>query len=331
MTIHRNTFYLVIAMSVIPVMAALHLLSGQIPLRFNDFSDALFNFDPSNTNHLLIREFRFPRMIMAIVSGGALSIGGMMMQTLFRNPLAGPYILGLNAGAGLAVATGLLTGFSFMRSDLGIVSLALMGAFLSGAIILGFSSFLRNSVSLLLVGIMLGSFASALTSIVQTLSTGESIKSLLLWGMGSLQNVELDQIPIILAIFVIGIVGSALLVRSLNAMTLGDDVALSLGISVKRARLLLILITALLSGLITAFCGPIAFVGLAIPNVCRILFKTQDHLVLLFANLIIGAVFMLLCDSIIQLFEAQLIIPINALTSIVGAPFIVYIIIKRLA
>jgi iron complex transport system permease protein len=331
MSIQRNTLVLLIALALLPVAAGFHLLSGQVPIQLSDFWNAWFDFDPSETTHLLVREFRFPRMIMAIVAGGALALGGMMMQTLFRNPLAGPYILGLNAGAGLAVATGLLTGFSFMKSDLGIISLALLGAVLSGLVILGFSTFLRNSVSLLLVGIMLGSFASAITSIVQTLSTGESIKSLLLWGMGSLQNVQLDQIPTILVFFLIGILAAALLIKSLNALTLGDEVALSLGINIRRSRILLIVVTALLSGLVTAFCGPIAFIGLAIPNVCRMLFKTQDHLVLLAGNLILGALFLLLCDSIVQLFESSLIIPINALTSILGAPFIVFIIVKRMA
>lgn len=331
MSIQRHTVILFSALALLPIVALFHLFSGQVSLQLTDYWDAWFNFQANDTGHILVREFRFPRMIMALVSGGALALGGMMMQTLFRNPLAGPYILGLNAGAGLAVATGLLTGFSFMKTDLGIVSLALLGAFLSGIIILGFSTFLRNTVSLLLVGIMLGSFASAITSIVQTLSTGESIKSLMLWGMGSLQNIQLEQIPLILVLFILGIVAAALLIKSLNALTLGDDVALSLGINIRRSRLLLIVVTALLSGLVTAYCGPIAFIGLAIPNVCRILFKTQDHLVLLAGNLILGALFMLVCDSIVQLFEAQLIIPINALTSILGAPFIIFIILKRMA
>ncbi len=331
MSFQRNSIILFFVLAILPLVALFHLLSGQVQISLTEFWNACFHYDASDTAHLLVREFRFPRMIMAIVSGGSLAIGGMMMQTMFRNPLAGPYILGLNAGAGLAVATGLLTGFSFMRTDLGIISLALLGAFLSGALILGFSTFLRNSVSLLLVGIMLGSFASAITSIVQTISSGESIKSLLLWGMGSLQNVQLDQTPIILLVFVVGILAAALLTKPLNALTLGDEVALSLGINFRRSRLLLIVVTALLSGLVTAYCGPIAFVGLAIPNVCRIIFKTQDHFILLAANLILGALFMLVCDSIVQLFESSLIIPINALTSILGAPFIVFIILKRMA
>lgn len=331
MSAQRNKLILIVTLALLPTAVLFHFFSGQIPLKLTDLWDAFVNFEEGNTSHLLIREFRFPRMIMSIVAGASLAIGGMMMQTLFRNPLAGPNILGLNAGAGLAVATGLLTGFSFLRSDIGIISLALIGAFISGVIILVFSTFLRNSVSLLLVGIMLGSFTSAITSIIQTLSSGESIKNLLLWGMGSLQNVQFEQIPGILFAFIIGILLSLLLVRSLNALTLGEEVASSLGINIRRSRILLIAITSILSGLVTAYCGPIAFIGLAIPNLCRILFKTQDHFILLFANLIVGAIFLLICDGLVQLFEAQLIIPINALTSIIGAPFIVFIILKRMA
>jgi iron complex transport system permease protein len=331
MSAQRNKYILISIVALLPLAALFHLLSGQIAVQPIDLWNAFVNLEEGNTSHLLIREFRFPRMTMAIISGGALAVGGMMMQTLFRNPLAGPNILGLNAGAGLAVATGLLTGFSFLRSDFGLISLALIGALVSGVIILGFSAFLRNSVSLLLVGIMLGSFTSAITSVVQTLSSGESIKNLLLWGMGSLQNVQLEQIPVILISFLTGIFICLFMIRSLNALTLGDDIAISLGINIRRSRIMLITVTALLSGLITAYCGPIAFIGLAIPNLCRILFKTQDHFLLLAANLIVGALFMLLCDGVVQLFESHLIIPINALTSIIGAPFIVFIILKRIA
>lgn len=327
----RNILILSVFAVLLPLAAGWHLFSGQIQIGMGDQLNAWINFDSQNTEHLLVREFRFPRMIMAIFSGSALAVSGMLMQTLFRNPLAGPYILGINSGASLAVATGLLTGFGFLQSELGLVSLALLGAMIFGLIILSFSVFLKNSLSLLLIGIMLGSFTSAITQMIQSVSTAESIKNFMIWGMGSLQQVELDQLPLISLIFIFGVISSAYLVKPLNAFILGEDAAFSLGINVKRTRILVILATAILAGLITAFCGPIAFVGLAIPNLSRIIFKTQDHFTLLFSNLLLGALFMLGSDILIQNLEASVVIPINVITSIIGAPFVVIIILKRLA
>lgn len=327
----RTQIIFAILAILLPLTAGIHLFAGQIEIKLGDQINAWVNFDPDNTKHLLVREFRFPRMIMAIVSGSALAVSGMLMQTLFRNPLAGPYILGINSGASLAVATGLLTGFSFLQSDLGLVSLALIGAIIFGFVILSFSVFLRNSLSLLLIGIMLGSFTSAITQLIQSMSSAESIKNFMLWGMGSLQQVELDQIPLIFLVFSMGTILTAFLIKPMNALILGDDAAFSLGVNVKRTRILSIVTTAILAGLVTAFCGPIAFVGLAIPNLSRILYKTQDHFTLLFANILLGALFMLFSDILIQSLEGQVVIPINVITSIIGAPFVVFIILKRLA
>lgn len=325
-----QTIFAILAVS-LPIFAGWHLVAGQIDIRLGDHMNAWIDFDAENTKHLLVREFRFPRLLMAILSGSALSVSGMLMQTLFRNPLAGPYILGINSGASLAVATGLLTGFSFLESDLGLVSLALIGAVIFGFIILSFSVFTKNSLSLLLIGIMLGSFTSAITQLIQSVSSAESIKNFMLWGMGSLQQVELGQTPVIILVFFVGIVLTIFLIKPLNAMILGDDAAFSLGIHIKKTRILTIITTAILAGLITAFCGPIAFVGLAIPNLSRMLFRTQDHFTLLFANLLLGSIFMVLSDIIVQSMEHELVIPINVITSIIGAPFVVFIILKRLA
>ena len=187
MSAQRHRILLFVLATSLPFMAIWHLSSGQVAVEFSDFTNTLLHFDPSQTEHLLVREFRFPRLIMALISGSGLAICGMLMQTLFKNPLAGPYVLGINSGASLAVATGMLTGFNFLQTDLGIVSLALLGAFVFGLVILLFSSFLRNSVSLLLVGIMIGSFTSAITALMQSISSAESLKSFTMWGMGSLQ------------------------------------------------------------------------------------------------------------------------------------------------
>ncbi|MFN5911418.1 MAG: FecCD family ABC transporter permease [Bacteroidota bacterium] len=313
------------------LLLIVHLNSGSVNLPFGELLNALFRFEPDNSNHILAVEFRIPRAAMAILSGAGLSVCGMLMQTLFRNPLAGPYILGINSGASLAVATGILSGTAFLHSDVGIIGLSLTGAFLSGLLILGISGYVRSNVSLLLIGIMIGSFISALTALIQSVSTAESIKNFMMWGLGSLQMTEFQQLPVIGGVFAIGLMLTLTVTRALNALVLGEDAARSLGIRVKRIRLMLIVITALLAGLITAFCGPIAFVGMAIPNLTRMFLKTQDHRKLLWANVLAGAGFMLFCDILCMSAERMVHIPINVITSLIGAPFIVYIIFRRLA
>jgi iron complex transport system permease protein len=251
------------------------------------------------------------------------------MQTLFNNPLAGPYVLGINSGASLMVAISLLTGIQFFGTNLGLISAALIGAFAAGMLMMSVTGFLKSQVSLLLVGLMFGSFTSAIVSFLEVTTNAEQLKSFTLWSMGSLQNVLLEQIPLILFFFIIGIVLSALIVKPLNLLVIGENAASLLGIKIQQTRLVIMVITALLTGLITAFCGPIAFVGLAIPNLTRILFKTQNHTWLIIGNLLIGAIFLLLCDSLIQIMEDQISIPINALTSLLGAPFVVFLLLRN--
>jgi iron complex transport system permease protein len=327
----RHRILLIIALVLLPVLAYFHLTIGQIQLSSADFYNAVFNYSDSETAQLLVREFRLPRLIMAIVAGSSLAIAGMLMQTLFNNPLAGPYVLGINSGASLAVALGTLSGISMFSSNIGLIGLALIGALVFGFIVLGFSLFVRNSLSLLLVGIMIGSFTSAITSLLQTISSADSLKVFTIWGMGSLQQVELSQIGIITVFFILGIFFSFFLIKPLNALVLGENASLLLGVPVKNLRIIIIVITALLAGLVTAFCGPIAFVGLAIPNLCKMLFKTQQHLVLLLGNILLGALFLISCDILVQGLEPFILVPINVITSIVGAPFVIFIILKRLA
>jgi iron complex transport system permease protein len=327
----RHRILLIITLVLLPFLAYLHLTIGQIQLTSSDFYNAIFNYTDTETGQLLVREFRLPRLIMAIVAGSSLAIAGMLMQTLFNNPLAGPYVLGINSGASLAVALGTLSGISFFSSNIGLIGLALIGALVFGFIVLGFSLFVRNSLSLLLVGIMIGSFTSAITSLLQTISSADSLKVFTIWGMGSLQQVELSQLGIISVFFILGIFFSFFLIKPLNALVLGENASLLLGVPVKNLRIIIIVITALLAGLVTAFCGPIAFVGLAIPNLCKMLFKTQQHLVLLLGNILLGALFLICCDILVQSLEPFILVPINVITSIVGAPFVIFIILKRLA
>lgn len=312
-------------------LALLHLFVGQINISWSNYMDSLFNFDEQNMNHIIAREIRIPRMVMAMTAGAALSIAGLLMQTLFNNPLAGPYVLGINSGASLFVAFSFMTGIPLLVSDIGTVASALIGAFLFGLIIMSFSFTIRSHISLLLVGLMLGSFTSALVFILEAISPAEELKAFTMWALGSLQHVELAELPLITGLFLVGTLGSLLIVKPLNALVLGEQNAELLGINIRKVRILIIAVTALLTGLITAYCGPIAFIGLAIPNLVRMVFKTQQHGILLIASILSGALFLLICDIIIQLLESNIVIPLNAFTSLVGAPFVVIIILKRLA
>jgi iron complex transport system permease protein len=330
-TSKRNKMLILLLLVILPIAFFLHFASGEIPISWSVFQDAWFNNDPSNSEHLIVREFRFPRFVMACLAGAALSVSGLMMQTLFNNPLAGPYILGINSGASLFVAISLMTGISFFQNDYGLVSSALLGALVFGLFILLISFKIRQGVSLLLVGLMLGSFSGALVSVIQFLSEANALKIFTLWAMGSLQQVQTAQLPFIITLFFFGMAGSFLLIKPLNAFVLGESEAKMLGVSIKKIRVLIILCTALLTGLVTAYAGPIAFIGLAVPNLVKIIFKTQNHKILLPASLILGAVFLVFCDIIVQLLAERIPLPINAVTSLIGAPMVVYFIVKKLA
>ncbi len=318
-------------MSAILIAAAiLHLVSGQISINALDYLDAFLNFDQNHTEHIIIREIRFPRMLAAIIAGSGLAVSGMLMQTLFNNPLAGPFVLGINSGSSLFVALAMLSGFTFFQTDLGIAGAALLGAFVCGVLILFFSFHLKSAVSLLLVGLMIGGFASSIVSILEMQGSAQELKSFTLWSMGSLQHVVNSQLPFILILFSIACLLLIFLIKPLDALILGEKSAENLGVNITQFRVMCIGVTALYAGLITAFCGPIAFVGLAVPNLTRIIFKTQSHGMLILANLLIGSIFLLFIDSGIQLMEPIIPLPLNAVTSLIGAPFIIYIVTKKM-
>ena len=326
----RIPFILVCSLLFVPLSAFIHISTGEITVSLSDFFSAFFDFNADNSTHILIREFKFTRIVMAILAGGGLALSGMLLQTLFNNPLAGPYVLGINSGASLIVALTLMSGFEFFGTDFGLIGSALIGAFLAGIIMMAVAHRIRSQISLLLVGLMFGSFTSALVSILESISGAGALKAFTLWSMGSLQQVEFSQLPLIGFVFICGVILSFFLIKPLNMLVIGERSAGLLGLKISQVRFLIMGITSLLAGLITAYCGPIAFVGLAVPNLTRILLRTQNHRWLILGNLFFGAVFLLLCDSIIQLFSKQIALPINAFTSIIGAPFVVFILMRKL-
>lgn len=320
---------LVIGGLLIPILLIAHLIIGELDVSVGDVFRSFSNIE--STYYQIIWEFRFPRVLMAAIAGSCLSVAGLLMQTLFNNPLAGPYVLGINSGSSLLVALTTMTGFTVFQSDVASIFSALVGAFLFGLVILVFARWITSTISLLLVGLMLGSFTSAFIALMQSKADLQSLKSFTMWSLGSLQNVALDQLPIISFTFILGLIIAALIVKPLNNLVLGESHTKLIGYNLKQLRIVIIAITAIFTGLVTAFCGPISFVGLAVPNILRIALKTQNHAVLLIGTVVFGASFVMICDLIIRLSSDLIHIPINVLTALIGAPVVVVILVKKLA
>ncbi|MEN9699434.1 MAG: hypothetical protein RLZZ301_632 [Bacteroidota bacterium] len=274
-------------------------------------------------------EFRIPRLVSALIAGAGLSVSGLLMQNLFRNPMAGPYVLGINSGASLSTALLVLGGFSWMHSTIGLVGSALIGALMASMLMFAVSLRVKQTSSLLIVGLMFASFCGSIESVLQSWASPEQVKQFFLWNMGSLQQLNAQQLPWFASLFFVAIAWSFGRVNALNAFVLGQEQAFQLGVRVKALRISMLAITAVLAGSITAFCGPIAFVGLAIPNVGRQLLRTQDHLQLLLFCLLFGAFFLVSCDVLSLLLEPYFSLPINVLTSLIGAPYIAYLVLRR--
>lgn len=279
----------------------------------------------------ILLNLRLPKMLTALIAGSALSVAGLMMQTLFRNPLAGPYILGVSSGAGLGVA--ILTMCSVMLptvvhvGKLGIAFAAIVGSTLVLLLVLGISSRVRNSVSLLIVGMMIGSIAGAMVNLIQNFANPDALKMFIVWTLGSLGGVGWSEIPILVIVFLLGILLAILLIKPLNGLLLGEEYAQSIGVNVGRIRVLMVLATGLLAGGVTAFCGPIAFIGVAVPHIARGLFRTSNHRVTIPASMLIGAILLLICDVLCNIGTYPL--PISTMSALFGAPIIIWIILRK--
>ncbi|MBV6646349.1 MAG: iron ABC transporter permease [Cyclobacteriaceae bacterium] len=286
---------------------------------------------------LILLNFRLPKALTAVAVGSALGISGLQMQTLFRNPLAGPFVLGITSGAGLGVALVIFLGFilgGFLElSGIGrnwlLVLSAGMGSFLVLLIVTLTALKIKENVSLLIVGLMFGTVASAVISVLQFFSQSENIQAYVIWSFGSLGSVAWSELYVMMPIVIIGLISSILISKPLNALLLGEHYAISLGINIKRIRLVIIIITSLLAGTITAFCGPVAFMGIAVPHLSRMLFNTSNHLLLTPVIILFGATLMLIFDLIAQLPGSDLSLPINSVTALFGAPFVIYLLIRK--
>jgi len=331
----ESAFIALFVILILCFFLSLTLGSVKIPFSF------VINYFTGQGNNevwsIILENFRLPKAITATLAGSALAISGLQMQTLFRNPLAGPFILGISSGAGLGVALVIFLGISiggFIElSGIGrswlLVGASAVGSFLVLSMVLLASFRIRSGMSLLIIGLMFGSAASALVSILQYFSQAENIQSYVIWSFGSLGSLSWSELSVFAPIVFSALLLSLLLSKQLNTLLLGEDYAESMGLKLKTARMLIIICTSILAGTVTAFCGPIAFIGLAIPHIARMLFNTGNHLLLTPLVILLGAIALLAFDIIAQLPGQQETLPINAITSLFGAPFVIWLILRR--
>ena len=318
------------------LLFVMNLCFGSVSIPMKEIWAAVFGGDTS-TYRTIILDYRLPQAITALLAGIGLSVSGLLMQTLFRNPLADPSLLGISSGSSLGVAlvvllgtaTGLSVSTLALWSTFGVTVAAFLGAFAVLLLILALSSRLRSMVSLVLVGIMIAYIASSVTDILKFFSQKEGLHSFVIWGLGSFSNVSKAQLPFFAATVIIGVVASFLLFKTLNLLLLGERYAENLGVNIKRSSMLIILVSGFLTAIITAFCGPIAFLGLAVPHIARFLFKSSDHKLLIPATAFLGMDLALFCNLIARLpsFEGNL--PINSVTALIGAPIVLWVIFHR--
>lgn len=304
---------------------------GSIHISLSEIISVFFGKGAEGINSEILLNFRLPKAITAVLAGASLSVAGLMMQTLFRNPLADPYILGVSSGASLGVALVMMAAaflpVAFVSSGWALIAAAIIGASVVLVLVVGVSFKVNNAVSLLIVGIMFGTIASSFVSVLQNFSNPDAIKLFVMWTFGSLSAVTWNYMTVLFPVVLVGLGMAFYLQKKLDGLLLGENYARGLGISITKTRFLIVLATGLLAGGITAFTGPIAFVGVAIPHIARGVFRTSLHRILLPACVLLGASLLLVCDIISQMPTYTL--PINTISALFGAPIIIWIILKR--
>ncbi len=310
------------------------LVLGSVSIPLDETLNILMGNEASrSTWRVIVLETRLPMACTAMLAGAALSVAGLLLQTTFDNPLAGPSILGISTGSSLGVAIVMLAlggtiGNTF-GSYLSVLTGALLGAGIIMLILLLFSSMVKNSVMLLIIGIMVGYLASSAISLLNFFSTQEGVHSFVIWGLGNFSGVTLDRLPVFAALIIISLGLSFLLIKPLNALLLGARYAENLGVNIRATRNRLLVLSGLLTAVVTAFCGPIGFLGLIVPHIARLALRSSNHAVLLPATALCGAVIALLCVIISIIPASSGVIPINAITPVIGVPIIIYIILNR--
>ena len=330
----------------IVILFALNLIVGSVKIPIATTVQFLFPFLSSDGTmslqashpswHFIIMDSRLPQALTALLSGASLAVCGLLLQTAFRNPLAGPGIFGINSGAGLGVALvmllmgGSVTTAAFSMSGfMAILLSAFIGAMVITLLLFFFSSMVRSSVMLLIIGIMIGYLSNSAISILNFFATEEGVKSYLVWGLGNFGGVSMAHMPLFASVVILGLTASLLMMKPLNALLLGEQYAENLGINTQRTRNFLLVVTGILTAITTAFCGPVAFIGLAVPHIARLLLCTDNHHWLLPATILTGAAVALLCNLLCFLPGERGVIPLNAVTPLLGTPIIIYVITKK--
>ncbi|MDT7830276.1 iron ABC transporter permease [Pricia sp. S334] len=319
------------------VCFGLNIGLGSVSIPFSQTLQALMGGSLENQSwEYIIWNYRVPKAFTAILVGSGLALSGLLMQTLFRNPLAGPFVLGISSGASLGAAllimgTSLFPGFvAFgLTNDISLAVAASIGSFLVLLAVMVVAAKVKDTMALLIIGLMFGSITAAIVSVLSYFTDAEKLQQFVYWSFGSVGNLSGGQLWILFTITLLGILLSILCIKALNSFLLGENYARSMGVDLKKTRYLVIIATGLLAGGATAFAGPIAFVGLAVPHLARQVFNVTDHKVLVPAVLVCGAILMLLCDTVAQLPNSASVLPINAITSILGAPVVIWLLVRK--
>lgn len=334
---NKKTKFCIAIAAFVVVLFVLNLLFGAVEIPPRDVFNILAGHGHERASwEYIVLQTRFPQAVTAMLCGGALAVSGLLLQTAFHNPLAGPSVFGINSGASLGVAFvmlmfggGLTAAGVSLTGFFAVLVAAFIGAATVMLVLLLFSALVKNDVMLLIIGIMIGYISNSAISLLNFFSTEEGVHSYMVWGLGNFGGVALDQLPLFASVTLVGLFLSLTLIKPLNAILLGEHYAENLGINTIRLRNSLLLVTGLLTAITTAFCGPIAFIGLAVPHIARLLLRTDDHRYLIPATILVGSAIALLCNIICVLPGDAGIIPLNAVTPIMGAPVIIYVIVKR--
>lgn len=327
----RTTILFILFTAAVAVLFAADIAVGSVSIPIRDVWAALTGGECDPTTARIIRNIRLMKAVVALVAGAALAVSGLQMQTLFRNPLAGPYVLGVSSGASLGVALFILgapmaglTGHAWL-SSLGVAGAAWIGAAATLALVAAISTRIKDIMVILILGMMISSGVSAIVQILQYLSAEEALKSFVVWTMGSLGDVTATQLALLLPAVAAGAALSVAAIKSLNMLLLGENYARSMGLDLHRSRSIILLSTTLLAGTVTAFCGPIGFIGLAMPHVARVIFRNADHRTLMPAAALTGAASLLLCDMVAKL----LALPVNSITALLGIPVVIWVVVRN--
>jgi iron complex transport system permease protein len=325
-----HIFLWVALLIAVMIIFALQLVVGSYPLSIADILHAV----PGSASGTIFFQSRLPAAIAATIGGAALSLSGLQMQTYFKNPVAGPFVLGISSGASLGVAVLIMLSGTLgydQSNEWALIIASSVGALGIFFVVMVLSYRLHSAVSMLIIGLMIASFVSAMVETIQTLATADSIRSYLFWTMGTYRNIALSQIPVLAIVVALAVILSIYLIKPLNLLLMGEEYARLTGLNIKRSRALIVISTCLLTGGVTAFCGPIGFVGLAVPHIARVLFKTSDHKALTPAVMLLGAVVSGTCNLLTGISIHGLVLPINTITSLLGAPFVIWIVYRSIA